>query len=254
MSVALPAMWLALVVGAAVRFRPPPVRRERAVGGVSSDPAMLLTRVGRRTLERLPLLAPASARWVGASLLLSVLAAPLVGPGVAVALPVSLAIGRVVGGRSEALAADRELDAVGLIAELMGVAISSGMAPGAALPAVLRRVRPGESSSLGTAVADLERGRAFATVMSTWGNPGSPTAELAALLRSADRDGVAIVDGLERLGRDLGRRRRRASEVRARRLPVLMLLPLVTCVLPAFGLVTVVPMVAVGLDRLATVP
>jgi tight adherence protein C len=45
--------------------------------------------------------------------------------------------------------------------------------------------------------------------------------------------------------------RRRASEVAARRLPVQLLFPLVLCTLPAFGLLTVVPLLVSAFDTLS---
>ena len=44
---------------------------------------------------------------------------------------------------------------------------------------------------------------------------------------------------------------RRAAEIRARKLPVLLLFPLVLCTLPAFGLLTVAPLVAGTFDSLS---
>ena len=47
--------------------------------------------------------------------------------------------------------------------------------------------------------------------------------------------------------------RRREAEERARRLPVQLLFPLVVCVLPAFGLLAVVPLLAGSLPALSDV-
>ena len=57
---------------------------------------------------------------------------------------------------------------------------------------------------------------------------------------------------LERTSLELRLDRRRAAEVEARRVPVRLLFPLVTCVLPAFALLTVVPLLAASLDALPT--
>ena len=49
---------------------------------------------------------------------------------------------------------------------------------------------------------------------------------------------------------DLRTRARRRAEIRARKVPVRMLFPLVTCILPAFILLSVVPMVGGALQQL----
>ncbi len=61
------------------------------------------------------------------------------------------------------------------------------------------------------------------------------------LLIAAENDGAPIAEALARAGDEARRRRRSLAEQRARRLPVLMLFPLVVCILPAFGLLTVAP-------------
>ena len=64
------------------------------------------------------------------------------------------------------------------------------------------------------------------------------------------RYGVPLLPGLERTGLELRLDRRRAAELDARRVPVRLLAPLVTCVLPAFALLTVVPLLAASLEAL----
>ena len=99
--------------------------------------------------------------------------------------------------------------------------------------------------------ASLRRGRPLDAVLEAWADDApAAVGELTRLLRSADVTGAGLAEPLERLGADLRRRRRRDLESRARRLPVTMLVPLVVCVLPAFMALTVVPMLAVGLDAL----
>ena len=66
------------------------------------------------------------------------------------------------------------------------------------------------------------------------------------------RYGVPLLPALERTSLELRLDRRRAAELEARRVPVRLLAPLVTCVLPAFALLTVVPLLAASLDALPT--
>ena len=73
---------------------------------------------------------------------------------------------------------------------------------------------------------------------------------LAHVLGDHLRYGVPLLPGLERTGLELRLDRRRAAELEARRVPVRLLAPLVTCVLPAFALLTVVPLLAASLEAL----
>ncbi len=73
---------------------------------------------------------------------------------------------------------------------------------------------------------------------------------LAHVLGDHLRYGVPLLPGLERTGLELRLDRRRAAELDARRVPVRLLAPLVTCVLPAFALLTVVPLLAASLEAL----
>jgi tight adherence protein C len=74
---------------------------------------------------------------------------------------------------------------------------------------------------------------------------------LAAALRSSAFDGVALTHALERVAADARLVRRRHAEERARKLPVRLLFPLITCILPAFGLLTVVPLLVASMPSLS---
>lgn len=71
---------------------------------------------------------------------------------------------------------------------------------------------------------------------------GDPARALLRVLMAAERDGVALLPALERAGDEARRKRRVRAEERARKVPVTMLFPLVVCVLPAFALLTIVPL------------
>ena len=74
---------------------------------------------------------------------------------------------------------------------------------------------------------------------------------LAAALRSSAFDGVALTHALERVAADARLVRRRHAEERARKLPVRLLFPLITCILPAFALLTVVPLLVASMPSLS---
>lgn len=79
---------------------------------------------------------------------------------------------------------------------------------------------------------------------------GDPAAAVAHVLIDHLRYGVPLVPGLERTALELRLSRRRRAEEEARRLPVRLLAPLLTCVLPAFVLLTVVPLLVAALRSL----
>jgi hypothetical protein len=121
------------------------------------------------------------------------------------------------------------------------VAGIAGRAPppwGQALAAVIDRTGRGER--FGEAVDELT----FVGGAAAVGHP------LRSLLRSAADDGADLVGGLERLAADARDLRRRRAEEAARRVPVRLLLPLVACSLPAFALLTIVPIVVGALRAL----
>lgn len=75
---------------------------------------------------------------------------------------------------------------------------------------------------------------------------------LAQVLADHLRYGSPLTPALERLGAELRLDRRRQAEEDARRIPVRLLAPLVICVLPAFALLTVVPLLVSSLRSLPT--
>ena len=102
----------------------------------------------------------------------------------------------------------------------------------------------------GAAVA-VERGVATADALEAARNRCGPASVgLFAALVSADRYGTPLGPPLERLAHQARLDRRRAAEERARRVPVRLLFPLVVCILPAFGLLTVVPLLVESLTSL----
>lgn len=81
---------------------------------------------------------------------------------------------------------------------------------------------------------------------------GDRARALADVLADHLRYGVPLGPGLERLGLEVRLDRRRRAELDARRVPVRLLAPLVLCTLPAFALLTVVPLLAGSLRALPT--
>ncbi len=137
------------------------------------------------------------------------------------------------------------------VVDLIHVAVTAGLTPALALRAATDHAPPRLRRELERVAAEVAVGApladALATVPARLGEPARP---LVAVLVDAIRYGTPIGAALDRLAADARSSQRRAAEERARRVPVLLLFPLVTCILPAFGLLTVVPLVAGGVRAL----
>ena len=132
--------------------------------------------------------------------------------------------------------------------DLLVVAVQAGLTIPLALGAVARRTDGPLGEGLTAVVAEVARGRRTADALddlpARLGREGEAVRPLVATLVSAERYGAPLAATLERMADDARRQRRRRAEEAARRLPVKLLFPLVCCTLPAFGLLTVAPLVA----------
>ena len=102
--------------------------------------------------------------------------------------------------------------------------------------------RTADTSARGTRLAD-----ALAGLPAELGDTARP---LAGALVDHERYGTPLVPALERVAHELQLERRRRAERSARRVPVQLLFPLVLCTLPAFALLTIVPLLAGSLGGL----
>lgn len=84
--------------------------------------------------------------------------------------------------------------------------------------------------------------------MATLGDPVRP---LVSALVSAEREGASLAVPLARVADRARELRRRQAEEAARRIPVKLLFPLALCVLPAFVVLTVVPLLAATMRTLS---
>jgi Flp pilus assembly protein TadB len=189
---------------------------------------------------------------VGVVVVLVVLAASVLGPEPVVVVMAVVGLARVRAARSAAAARRRAVErAVPDLVDLFVIAAAAGhtvpgcltmVGPRAPLP-----VRP-VLTRAGTALA---RGRTLADVLDDLGPQlgvlgPTLTGVLASSAATGAPLGAALAD-VAALARD---RRRREAENEVRRLPVTMLFPLVCCVLPAFVLLAVVPLLAAALASL----
>jgi Flp pilus assembly protein TadB len=252
-------LWGALAMGLGWRHRPAPARvrdlTAPAVGGSATRRARspiaaalgpLVERLGALVLRRLRRPADAAtARRLGTALaaaactlLVLAPAAPAVGL-VAWVLP---AARRRRHHRRHLAAVARDLPDV---VDLLVLAVGAGLTVRLAVAAVARRSPGPLGAELARAGHDADLGRRLADALDDIpGRAGEATRPLVAALIASERYGAPLGAGLERLAHEVRADRRRRAEEAARKVPVKLLFPLVSCTLPAFGLLTVAPLIA----------
>jgi tight adherence protein C len=148
-------------------------------------------------------------------------------------------------------AADELIAEVPDVVDLFRVAAGGGLTVLQAIEAVGAAI----DGQLAPVLCDVHRrvflGERLVDVLHVLARVGEPVRPLAGALLSAERDGSALAAPLERAAEHARDLRRRRAEEAARRVPVQLLFPLVVCVLPAFGLLTVVPLLAGTLQTLS---
>lgn len=190
-------------------------------------------------------------RRVLVAMVLTVLAVA-VSPVVAVAVAAGVAVRRVLVRRSVERRRRRALvDELPEVVDLLSLAVSAGLTVPHALRVVHERGSGALATQLGTVLEVSARGGSLADALDrTVDELGEEVRGLVRVVAGALRDGTTVAPALERLSDEVRVDRRRAAEERARRLPVQLLFPLVVCVLPAFALLTVVPLLAGSLSGL----
>ena len=130
------------------------------------------------------------------------------------------------------------------LVEVMSVAVASGLSITASLQLALGH-HDGETAT-GRWLAALTSGpRPLDEAQDEFGaSCGARARAFAAAVTGSMRTGVPLAAELDRRQREMRDDVRRRLEQRVRRLPVLLLFPLVLCVLPALGLIAVVPVLA----------
>lgn len=157
--------------------------------------------------------------------------------------------------RAQQAAAVRAATAVPDVGELLRIGVAAGLTPVLALDQVARyapTLGPGRQAAHAV-LAATARGQPLADALdglvAVLGEHARP---LVDALAATDRYGVPLEPALERAVADLRRRRRVDAAAAARRLPVLLSFPLVGCVLPAFALLTLAPLVVGAIGALGT--
>lgn len=126
--------------------------------------------------------------------------------------------------------------------DLLAVAASAGCSLHQAVAAVGAGGTGPVATALRGVAEDVGRGATLVDAVERMGDRSGPdVTPLVTTLVVAAGAGTPVGPALQRLADTARRRRRRAVEARIRRLPVLLLGPLVACILPAFVLMTLVP-------------
>lgn len=138
--------------------------------------------------------------------------------------------------------------AVPELVDLLRLASGSGASVHQVLDRIAEHEPPEFSEALRRVRHRVARGDRLGDALDHLVDSGAAVRPVAAALRSAAFDGIPLGPALDRVAADARLRRRRHAEIAARRLPVKLLFPLIVCILPAFGLLTVVPLLlaAVG--------
>lgn len=194
---------------------------------------------------------PVADRRSGAAAVVALVAAVVVSPVVAV--PAAALVWAVPATRARArrLARDREVrTALPDTVDLFRLAVGAGLSVHQAVDAVAHHAPAPVGATLAEARRRVELGERLGDALDVLDDLGDPALALAAALRGAARYGSPLGAGLERVAADARVLRRRRAEEDARRLPIQLLFPLVLCVLPAFGLLAVVPLLLASLQSL----
>ncbi len=217
-------------------------------------------RVGRSRLghrvrrDRLAtLLAAADAAWTvdeaaGAKVLapLVVLSASVAASAPALAMPIGILAWRLpefLLGRRARRRVAAAAGEVPLFLDLLAVACSAGLAPQLAVRLASDPIRGPLAAELKTAIRRTDLGRRWRDELTAMADrlELGDLRRAAALLGRSESLGSSLADEMSRLAVDVREGRRSRATERARTAPVKMLFPLVFLILPAFLLLTVVP-------------
>jgi pilus assembly protein TadC len=252
--------WMALVLAGGWRWRPDPHRvralvgvglgaadrHRRVVGRATPTVRQLPVRVGTAVLRRLGRPPdPVRAKRVGDALLAGSVALPVLPIA---ALPLGLMVWAAPGMKAQrrerqrlaTLAAD-----LPDVVDLLVLAVGAGLTVQLAVRSVARRAPGPLGAELARACAEASLGRRLGDALDDLPDrAGEACRPLVAALLASERYGAPLGPGLERLAHEVRADRRRRAEEAARKIPVKLLFPLVSCTLPAFALLTVAPLIA----------
>lgn len=143
------------------------------------------------------------------------------------------------------------IDGLPEVVDLVALAVGAGSTVPLVARAVATRAPPPFAGAFTAAVARADHGHRLADALAAVpADLGEPVRPLCAAMIATERYGVPLGPALQHLSHDARRERRRRADAAARRLPVRLCFPLVCCTLPAFGLLTIAPLLAGALRSL----
>lgn len=148
--------------------------------------------------------------------------------------------------RRETQVLGRELP---LVLDLLQVAVSAGCTPYRAIELAVQWGPPVSAAAFQRALDSTRVGSGLGVALDAVSHRLPTLAPVTDVLRASDQLGAPAGPALTRLAHEVRADLRREAEARARTLPVKLLFPLVFLVLPAFGLLTVVPALLAALAR-----
>jgi tight adherence protein C len=156
---------------------------------------------------------------------------------------------------AQARVAHRERRAIAValpdVIDLLVVAIGAGLTPTLAVRHLAALAPAPFAAAFAEVQRRVDRGQRLADALDALPERlGEPTHPLVSAIGGAERYGAPLAPALELLAHDARRERRRQAEEAARTLPVKLCFPLVCCVLPAFVLLTIAPLVAGAVQSL----
>ena len=135
--------------------------------------------------------------------------------------------------------------------EMLVLVIQTGMTPHQAIDVLTHRAPSPVRPAFIEVQHRVDRGASLADALGALPDTLGPSADAVAdTLAMAERHGTPIAQTLEHLVLDVRERRRRHAEAAARTLPIRMSFPLVTCTLPSFVLIAIVPAVLAAMASL----
>jgi len=218
------------------------------------DPAGALSALGRRLSGGA--VEPEDEALVGVSALVTAAVAVALGPASGLlalsGVVVSVAVRRRSRRRRRVQQVERHLPEV---IDLLGLMVGAGRPTVTALADVGPRVSEPFRSELLAVVRRTAAGEPFVdSVRRLRDTLGVSVSPVVHAVTAAEIDGTPLRPALQRAADEAHRRRRVRAQEAARRVPVLMLFPLVFCVLPAFCLLTVVPLLLGSVSDLGLAP
>ncbi len=137
------------------------------------------------------------------------------------------------------------------VVDLLRLGVHAGLTPHQLLPTVLDVLPAVVAPAFEEVLRRVELGVRLGDALDALEVLGDSAHALVAAIRSTAFDGTALLPALDRVAFDTRLLRRRRAELEARRLPVHLLFPLVLCVLPAFVLLAVVPLIAASIGAIS---